>query len=95
MVGGIVIETADVPGKSFLWVNCMERTHIGKRSNPDTCSVLVEKNIDSDQIQIGDKVWWQSGTVYWTPQDCSRVEVKIPKIGGSGVTYETVCNLNG
>jgi len=89
MVGGKVIEVCDIPGRDELWVNCADFRQ--GRKHPDTCSVLVERNADSEQIQIGDKLWWQGGKCYWTPQDESRVEVPIRKIGGSGVTYETAC----
>lgn len=89
MVGGRVIEVCDIPGRSELWVNCVE--YRSGRKHPDTCSVLVERNADSEAIQIGDKLWWQSGYCYWTTQDESRVEVKIRKVGGSGVTYATAC----
>ena len=91
MVGGRVIEVCEIPGKpDRLWLNCAD--YQPNRSHPDTCSVLVERNADSELIQIGDKVWWQSGVVRWTPQDESRAEVEIRKIGGSGVTYETACS---
>lgn len=87
MVGGRVIEVCDIPGRTELWVDTADFQQ--GRKKPETCSVLVERNEDSEKIQIGDKLWWQGGFCYWTPQDESRVEVKIKKVGGSGVTYET------
>lgn len=87
MVGGKVIEVCDIPGRSELWVNCADFP--SGRRRPDTCSVLMERSADSEQIQIGDSVWWQCGKCYWTPQDKSRVDVAIRKVGGSGVSYES------
>ena len=56
MGGGRIIEICDVPGRSELWINC---AYFGQgRKHPDTCSVLVERNADSEQMQIGDKLWW-------------------------------------
>lgn len=90
MVGGKVIEVADIKSRpNVIWVNCADMPR-GRRK-PDTCSVLVERSPDADKIEIGDSIWWQGGRIYWTPQDKSRVEVVLRKIGGSGVTYETAC----
>lgn len=91
MVGGRVVEVAEVPGRQLMWINAAARPY--KRI--EYCSVLVRKDSDSEQIQIGDKVWWQGGCVYWTMQDESRVEVPLKKVGGSGVTYASACGKAG
>jgi hypothetical protein len=88
MVGGRVVEVAEIPKRpGILWINCIQWDY----SRPEYCSVLCELNEDSKHIEIGDSVWWQSGHIMWTPVNKSRVDVKIKKIGGSGVTYETAC----
>lgn len=52
MIGGIVIEVANVKDRpNVLYVDCRDRN--------DTCAVYVERNAKSDQIQIGDSLWWQ------------------------------------
>jgi hypothetical protein len=89
MIGGTVIEVCEIKAKpDRLWVNCVDYP-CGQRQQ--ACSVLVERNPDSEQIQIGDRLWWQSGKVFWTALDESRIEVEIRKIGGSGVTYQSAC----
>ncbi len=89
MVGGIVIEVCDIPKQpDWLWVNTASR-----QRPREQCSVLVAKSVDAEQIQIGDSLWWQGGVCYWTPADKSRIEVQLAKIGGSGVTYESVCQI--
>ena len=80
MVGGIVIEVVWLDEKVF--VDCRATRY------RDTCAVYVERNQDSERIEIGDRFWWQGNYAYWTPADESRVEVKIPRVGFSGVTLD-------
>lgn len=97
MVGGKVIEIADVPGRP-------EAIYVDVRDKNDTCAILVERNENSERIQIGDSLWWQSGYAMWTPQEnadktcdhehhysCQRCgvdyDIRIPRIGYSGVVY--------
>ena len=54
----------------------------------DTCAIYVERNVDSERIEFGDRFWWQGAYAFWTPADESRVEVKIPRVGFSGVILE-------
>lgn len=92
MVGGIVIEVAEVKDRpEVLYVDCRDTTY-----RKDTCAVYVERNATSEQIQIGDSVWWQCGKVYWTPQrniglenaKCGKdYDIPIPKVGYSGVKH--------
>lgn len=90
MVGGTVIEVAEIPNRAdCLWLNCADMPSGYKK--PQTCSVLVKRDENSEQVELGDKIWWQSGVVYWTTKDERRIEVKLIKIGGSGVSYETAC----
>ena len=80
MVGGIVIEVAWRGYKVF--VDCHD-THYR-----DTCAIYVERNEDSEQIEVGDRLWWQGGSAMWTPADESRMEVRIPRVGYSGVALD-------
>lgn len=101
MVGGKVIEVAEVPGRpEILFVDCADMPR-GRRK-PDTCAIYVERNKTSEQIQIGDSLWWQGPYAMWTPQRNRMVEteaerrglkcgvdydIKIPRVGCSGVTH--------
>ena len=87
MVGGKVVEVATVPKRGLLWVRVADRPY----KKLEYCSVLVQQDAESEKIEIGDSLWWQCGMAYWTPQDRSRVDVRLKKIGGSGVTYESAC----
>jgi hypothetical protein len=41
-------------------------------------------------IRRGDSIWWQDRTAYWTPQDRSRQDVPIDRIGYSfGFSHTT------
>ena len=85
MIGGRVIEACDVPdrgdGKRRVYVECKDVTY------GDVGGIHVEKCADADAIQPGDTVWWQGRSVYWTPQDRSRVEVEIPRVGLCGMRH--------
>lgn len=93
MVGGIVIEVAEVRDRpDVLFVDCRE-------TNPkyrDTCAIYVEKNETSMCIEPGDSLWWQGRWAMWTPQanrrseegKCGRdYDIKIPRVGYSGVQH--------
>lgn len=82
MVGGIVIEVAWRADDDRVFVDCRDKRY------RDTCAIYVERNPDSEQIEVGDRIWWQGGLAFWTPSDESRVEVQIPRRGCSGVTLE-------
>lgn len=85
MIGGVVIEACDVPdrgdGIRRIYVECKDMTY------GDVGGVHVEKSADADQIQPGDSVWWQGRTVFWTPQDRSRVEVELIRVGTCGMRH--------
>lgn len=81
-VGGIIVDVVPVrPDK--VWVNTLEPgsdTRAGR-----TCSVYCDPA--GEPVAVGDALWWQSGTCYWTPADRSRADVKLRKIGFSGVPH--------
>jgi hypothetical protein len=61
MVGGKVIETITLEDR--VWVNVKD-THPPQKN---TCAVYIERNINSEQIAVGDSLWWQSDKAFWTP----------------------------
>jgi len=84
MVGGTVIEACHHPDDpSRIYVNVADKPY----SRTQECAIHVEANADSEQIQMGDRLWWQGRLAFWTPADESRVEVKIPRLGYSGVRH--------
>lgn len=79
-----------------LWINVGN----GKPGDVNHCAVLVEQNAQSIQIKPGDSLWWQGRSAYWTPQTYTGKrcggradglgtawDIKIPKIGYSGVPH--------
>lgn len=100
MVGGTVVEVAEIKTRpDALWVNCGQIAY----TRLETCAILVQKNSDSLRIQVGDSVWWHGRSAMWTPAGnrvsdeeakqlglkCGRDwDIKIPRIGYSGITYE-------
>ena len=77
MVGGIVIEVAWFEGKVFVDLRDSQRSQ--------RCAIYVKRNADSEQIEFGDRLWWQGDVAFWTPQGEARVDVRIPRVGYSGV----------
>lgn len=75
-VGGKVIQIFKHVDK--IWINIMEQL------GSEPCSVLA-KGIDYD-IQLGDKIWWQGGKIYWTPKNNVGTFTLI-KLGCSGVNH--------
>lgn len=93
MVGGTVIEVVDIPDRpDVLFVDCADMPGRYSRK-PDTCAILVERNENSEKIQVGDKIWWHGRFAMWTPRDNegSRggvdYDIKIPRVGYSGVEH--------
>ena len=96
MVGGTVVEVASHPERlDVLFVNVVEKPY----SNVQSCGVFVERNQMSERIRVGDSLWWQSETCYWTPKENKEMyagrtdvmrcgidrDIKIPKKSFSGV----------
>lgn len=73
-VGGKVIEVAH-RSDGLKWVNTLDGNQ----------EYAVYVDAKGEDIKKGDTLWWQGGVCYWTPQDESRVEVKLPKMSTSGV----------
>ena len=84
-VGGLIIDIVKVSDSKW-WINTIGRTHstdpLGK-----THSTAVYVNPMGEHIDIGDTMWWQGGSCYWTPVEGLRKDVRLPKIGYSGVGH--------
>lgn len=78
MIGGKVNEIVFQSDAVWLDVQC---TTYPK----DFSALYVERNTNSEKIQVGDSVWWQGKQLFWTPQDRSVADVEIPRLSGSGV----------
>lgn len=93
MVGGIVLEVCNHPTeRNKIYVNCGDRPY----SKVQECALYVENSKISQQIEIGDSLWWQGGVAYWTPQNnrgksglrCGiDFDIQIRRIGYSGVEH--------
>lgn len=83
MVGGIIIDIVKV-NQAKWWLNCVE-TGLGSGAGKDTCAIYV--NPQDEPIEVGDNLWWQGSYAYWTPDDRARTDVKLPRIGFSGVPH--------
>ena len=82
MVGGIVSGIAKGVGRSVVNV-------AGVRGEEGRETTIHVKEVDTRgkipvNIQPGDKIWWQSGHAYWTPQS----HVSDGSNRGGGVLYD-------
>lgn len=101
MVGGKVIEVCSVKDRpDVLFVDCADKPR--GRSKADTCAIYVERTPSAEKIEIGDSLWWQGRTAYWTPA-CNNIsseesakrgnkggrdyDIPIPRVGYSGVKH--------
>lgn len=76
MVGGTVKKVVKCVDK--VWVNCTDRR--------DECAIYVERSIDADHIEPGDKLWWQGQLAMWTPRNQAQIEDrKLRRVSSSGV----------
>ncbi len=81
MVGGVVIDIVKISQAKW-WVNCAE--HFDRKS-PDQCAIYL--NPAGEPVDVGDSVWWQGAYAYWTPADRTRADVRLWRIGFSGVPH--------
>ena len=81
-VGGIIVDIVEVAPDRW-WIDTVDKSDLmhGGRTVAVYCDPRPE------HPEVGDSLWWQSGACYWTPADRSRVDVKLKKIGGSGVAH--------
>lgn len=99
MVGGTVIETLVVPATIE---NDPESANFG-RERPacvwidvqddrgrETCAIYVECTNESRSVSVGDVIWWQGRTAYWTPKSGAFKERELRRRGFSGVGRPTL-----
>lgn len=77
-VGGIVVETLVMPGR--VWVDT-EDADAG-----DRCAIYVEATPEARSISEGDSLWWQGLWAMWTPRSRAFHDLKLPRIGCSGIS---------
>ena len=73
-VGGMVVKVEQTDRQGVVCVHTKEREY------RDVTAVHVKA--DGNEIQPGDKLWWQAGTCYWT-RPGQFVEVPLKKVGYS------------
>lgn len=77
-VGGVIVDIVPVRVDKW-WVNTRE-PHSGT-----LCAVYCDpQGLD---VQVGDGLWWQGRSCYWTPASRSATDIELPKIGYSGVRH--------
>lgn len=91
-VGGTIVDLVRVrPDK--VWVNTIDTSDLMHGGH--TCAVYCDPQGES--LQVGDSLWWQGGWCFWTPhvQPDGRSDVKLPKIGYSGVNHPDAVDARG
>lgn len=83
-VGGRIVDIVPVSPSKW-WIDTLEPgsdTRAGR-------TVAVYCDPQGEPIQVGDSLWWQGRSCYWTPHvnPDGRSDVKLPKIGYSGVAH--------
>jgi hypothetical protein len=83
MIGGKIIQTVRHCDRMQLWVvDTHDASGEAKTGIHDECQVGIYTE-DYDAPKAGDAVWWQSGTVYWTPADRRFIDRPLRKAGYS------------
>jgi hypothetical protein len=84
MVGGKVVEIVMEPHRIFL--NVQDKTY-----PKDRCGIYVLRDADSEQVEVGDSVWWQGNKVFWTPEatllGSDVVDYPLDRVSYSGVNH--------
>lgn len=83
MVGGIIIDIVKINDAKW-WLNCVE-TGLGSGAGKNTCAIYVDPL--NARIEVGDSLWWQGSYAYWTRADGVSTDVRLPRIGFSGVAH--------
>jgi len=81
VVGGTIIDIVKVSDHKW-WVNCADNL---KRQRPDQCAIYLDPI--GEPVEVGDALWWQGAHAMWTPAAGGRSDVKLPRIGFSGVAH--------
>jgi hypothetical protein len=89
VIGGTVSEVVWLEDR--IWVEVVDPSESGRG---DLCAIYVRRCTVSEEIKVGDSLWWQGGYAYWTPfreklkahmRSGFDYDLRIPKIGYSGV----------
>jgi hypothetical protein len=83
MVGGIIIDIVQVSPSKW-WVNCVD-TGLSSGAGKETCAIYLDPQ--GEPVDVGDNLWWQGNHAMWTPADRARTDVRLPRIGFSGVPH--------
>lgn len=94
MVGGNVREV--LLREDRIYVNCGE---VGS-THHNRCAIYIERSEQSENVKIGDAMWWQGRNALWTPQEYNgplcggfadgqgtQWDISLPRIGYSGVHH--------
>src|SRR5690349_15503785 len=95
-VGGTVIDVEIAPDR--VWVNTRRGAYLGDtgrwvRAERTTCAVFVERDARSEMIEPGDSLWWQGSWAMWTPKAGGQSEIRLNRIGASGVPRPSITRL--
>lgn len=89
-VGGQVVETIDCG--DVVWVDTRERYRnrdglwkLCQRS----VAVYVDRTDAALCIEPGDSIWWQGRDAMWTPRAGGRSDIRLKRIGFSGISRGT------
>lgn len=80
MIGGTVVEIIEETERIFL--NVQSEVY-----PTDHSAIYVERDKDSERIELGDTIWWQGRFAYWSNQSGSETRRAIRKVSGSGVAH--------
>ena len=67
MIGGIVVHRRF--RKGLIALKCVEYRWRFDKREPTGSKAFVYIDCYGDIPSVGDEIWWQSDTVYWTPAD--------------------------
>jgi len=87
-VGGFIVDIVKVSEDRW-WVDTADRSTGWAQPGGRKHTVAVYCDPQGHELQVGDGLWWQGNFCYWTPRQKpdGRHDIKIPKLGYSGVTH--------
>lgn len=74
-----------VGGKVIDIVRRTETVWINTDDGFDECAIYVYRDTNSERVSIGDSVWWQGRSAYWSTIDGAEKETELKRYGYSGV----------
>jgi hypothetical protein len=83
MIGGVIIYTQSMGNVSLLQCAEVLYDECGNRTSIGCNELCVRVKNEADMPNVGDLIWWQSGKVYWTPEDKRFEDKALEKIGYS------------